>query len=97
MTDEKRAVLVTTVHKGVFFGRLESFEDDLKIVTLNDARNCIYWSEEVHGFLGLAATGPTKGTRVGPAVPVLTLTDVTSIADCTAEATKAWEKATWPR
>ena len=95
MTDEKRAVVVTTVHRGVFFGRLESFDSKGKVVVLQGARNCLYWPASVQGFLGLAATGPDKGTRVGPAVPVLTVTDVTSVADCTPVATAAWDQAQW--
>lgn len=86
-------VLVTTVHRGVFFGRL--IKDEGEIVTLADARNCVYWSASVRGFLGLAESGPTASCRIGPAVPEIALRGVTCVAICTPEATAAWEKAPW--
>ena len=89
-----KPVLVTTKHRGVFFGYLngEATQDTL---TLSKARNCIYWDTETKGFLGLAVTGPRSGCRVGPAVDELTLYDVTSIVGCTDDAVKAWEAAPW--
>lgn len=87
-------VLVTTEHRGVFFGYQAS---PLKggTVTLTKAQNCLYWSADVKGFLGLAATGPSKGCRIGPAVPELTLTKVTSITKATPEAIQRWTDAPW--
>ncbi len=52
----ERAVLVTTVHKGVFFGY--ATKTDGATIKLRAARNCIYWPVENKGFLGLASTGP---------------------------------------
>jgi hypothetical protein len=88
----ERAVVVTTQHRGVFFG----YTDDTTgaIITLRAARNCLYWSAEQKGFLGLASMGPVRGCRVGPAVD-LELRDITSVAACTPEAVKAWEAAPW--
>lgn len=88
-----RPVLVTTQHRGVFFGYLESKPG--AEVTLSKARNCLYWPAGTQGFLGLATTGPIKGTRVGPAVATLTLYGVTSVSEVTADAAKAWDAATW--
>lgn len=88
----KRAVLVTTAHKGVFFGYSA---DAGETVRLARARNCIYWSTDVHGFLGLAAWGPTRGCRIGPRVSLLTLHAVTSVTVCSSEAVKAWEAMPW--
>lgn len=95
---EKRApskayVLVTTERRGVFAGVMK--RDRGATVVLTDGRNCIYWTREVKGFLGLAVTGPLAGSRIGPAVPELTLHGVTSISICTPEARKAWEAAPW--
>ena len=92
MSDERK-VLVTTVHRGVFFGTL--VEEDEKKVVLKDARNCVYWSADVKGFLGLVASGPTVSCRIGPAALKLSLHDVTAIADCSPEAVEAWERAPW--
>lgn len=86
-------VLVTTSSRGVFAGVLKSNSGDR--VTLTEARNCIYWSRETRGFLGLAERGPQKGSRVGPAVPEIELLGVTAMTRCTPEARKAWEAQPW--
>lgn len=88
----ERPVLVTTAHRGVFFGYLQS--RDGNTVKLRAARNCIYWSSDVKGFLGLAHSGPSASCRIGRAAD-LELFAVTAIADVTAEAVAAWEKAPW--
>lgn len=89
---KERAVLVTTAHKGVFFG----YADDTSgnVITLRSARNCIYWPTGNKGFLGLASTGPIDGARVGPAADI-ELRDITCVAECTPTAVEAWEKAPW--
>jgi hypothetical protein len=90
---EGRPVLVTTEHRGVFFGY--AVDTMGSTVILEQARMCIYWSPDVRGFMGLATTGPSKSCRVGPAVPRFTLHKVTSVSDCTPEAIEAWEKSPW--
>lgn len=87
-----RPVLVTTVHRGVFFGYAEDTSGST--IKLYRGRNCIYWPRENHGFLGLAADGPKSGARVGPAADI-ELRDVTSVAECTEAAAAAWESAPW--
>jgi hypothetical protein len=89
---KERAVLVTTTHRGVFFGYAE--ETAGATIKLRNARNCLYWPASNKGFLGLASVGPVNGARVGPAANV-ELRDITCVAECTAEATKAWEAAPW--
>jgi len=89
---KERAVLVTTAHKGVFFGYATDTAG--AIISLRAARNCIYWPTSQKGFLGLATFGPASGSRVGPAAD-LELRDITSVAACTPEAVEAWEKAPW--
>lgn len=91
---ETIAVLVTTLHRGVFFG-YTSDEVKNKTLKIKDARNCIYWSPDVKGFLGLAASGPSSFCKVGPKVPSLTLIDVTSVSEVSPEAIENWEKAPW--
>lgn len=88
----KKAVLVTTEYRGVFFGYVK---DDKKIpqqITLAEARNCLYWSSDVGGFLGLAANGPSSSCKIGTQVPELTLYKVTSITPVTNEAAKKWKR-----
>ena len=89
----KRHVVVTTEFRGVFFGEFK--EESGRILTLENARNCVSWSSECKGVFGLAANGPTDNCRVGPAVPRLTLRGVTSVSDCTKKAVRAWGAAPW--
>ena len=91
---KERAVIVTTAHRGVFFG----YASDTRgaIISLRAARNCLYWPATQKGFIGLASTGPVDGSRVGPAADI-ELRDITSVIACTPEAVKAWEKAPWSR
>lgn len=94
-TTTSRHVVVTTQHRGVFFGCLESESDGGKTVTLTGAQMCVYWSEDVRGVLGLAAGGPTRGCRVTAPVPRLRLSDVTAVMDAAAEAVTAWQDRPW--
>lgn len=88
-------VVVTTdfEKRGVFGGYLESKTGD--IVVLSSAQNCIYWSAETRGVLGLASHGPQEGSRIGPPVPRIELNGVTAIIDCTEEAVKQWQLQPW--
>jgi hypothetical protein len=88
------AVVVTTQHRGVFFGY--AVNTDGAIIKLRAARNCLYWPTENKGFMGLAAMGPVKGARIGPAADI-DLRDITSVIRCTPEAVQAWEGAPWSR
>jgi hypothetical protein len=88
----ERAVLVTTSHRGVFFGY--ATDTSGAMIVLRAARNCIYWPTENKGFMGLASMGPLKGARVGPAADI-ELRDITSVAECTTAAVAAWESAPW--
>lgn len=90
-----KKVVVTTEHRGVFFGTLKHTDRDQRSCVLADARLCLYWSRNVRGFLGLAATGPDDESRVSPGAPQIELTGYTSIAECTDEAIAAWEAAPW--
>lgn len=90
-----RAVLVTTAHRGVFFGFLKG-KPSRESVTLSAMRNVTYWDAATRGFLGLAATGPTKACRVGRAAgEESTVFDITGVFGCTDEAVKAFEAAPW--
>ena len=90
----ERAVLVTTAHRGVFFGY--ATDTDGSTIKLRAARNCIYWSASVKGFIGLAASGPDKSSKIGPAANI-ELRDITCVAECSPEAVAAWESAPWSR
>lgn len=89
---KERAVVVTTSHRGVFFGYASDVDGET--IKLRAGRNCIYWPLENKGFMGLASMGPVNGSRVGPAADI-TLRDITSVMECTDDAIKAWESAPW--
>lgn len=90
MTD--RPVLVTTAHKGVFFGYADDTSGD--VIKLRRARNCIYWPASNKGFIGLASEGPMNGARVGPAADI-EVRNITCVAEVSEAAVKAWEAAPW--
>ena len=91
-----KPVLITTKHRGVFFGHLEKDPENLPgSVDLVGARGCISWSSDVKGFLGLASTGPSSDCRIGPKVEEITLYDVTAVVTCSKVAVAKWEEAPW--
>ena len=90
--NKERPVLVTTAHKGVFFGYAE--ETSGQTIKLRDARNCIYWPSSNQGFMGLAEHGPKDGAKIGPRANI-ELRDITSVSEVTPEAVKRWEDFKW--
>lgn len=89
---KERAVLVTTAHRGVFFGYATKTEGDT--IELKRSRLCVYWSADVRGFMGLAANGPTSGCRIGPPADI-ELRNVTAVVEVTPDAVAKWESAKW--
>ena len=87
----ERAVLVTTAHRGVFFGY--ATDTGGATIKLRAARNCIFW-RGLRGFLALASEGPNSQCRIGSAADV-ELRDITSVAAVTPEAAAKWEAAPW--
>ncbi len=89
---DERAVIVTTQHRGVFFG----YATDISgaVIDLRAARNCLYWSRATKGFMGLGVTGPIGDSRVGPPADIQ-LRDITCVVACSPEAVKVWESAPW--
>lgn len=91
----RKAVLVTTNFRGVFFGWLDTDEqpETDRTLVLHECRNAIYWTG-AQGFLGLAAAGPEPQSRIGSVAPRVLLHEVTSVTDCTPAATEKWTQ--WP-
>lgn len=87
----ERPVLVTTLHKGVFFGYAKDTSGST--IHLRAARCCVAWRNML-GFMALATEGPNESCRIGPAAD-FEARDVTSVTECTPEAVKAWEDAPW--
>lgn len=101
VSKKDRPVLVTTVHRGVFFGfatkaATDAWERAPEKATLKirASRCCVYWSQDVKGFMGLAANGPTKSCKIGPAADI-TVRSVTAVLEVTEAALAAWEAAPW--
>ena len=90
----ERAVLVTTAHRGVFFGYATA--TDGETITLARARLCLYWSADVKGFMGLASDGPSASCRVGPQADI-TLRSITAVVSVTPAAVAKWEAQPWSR
>ena len=85
-----KAVLVTTLHRGVFFGFVDPDKVTEKTLVLERCKCCIYWSASVRGFLGLAATGPDCNCKIGAEAPKVIVHDVTSVTDVSEKAVEAW-------
>lgn len=88
----ERAVIVTTAHRGVFFGYAKATGGET--IELKRARLCVYWSADCKGFMGLAANGPTDSCRIGPPADI-ELRNITAVLEVSADAVAAWERAPW--
>jgi len=91
-TISERPVIVTTAHRGVFFGYAD--EIDGETICLKRARLCVYWSADLRGFMGLASHGPSDQCKVGPAADI-ELRAITAVVAVTPEAVARWEAAPW--
>ena len=89
-----RAVVVTTEHRGVFFGYTTD-PDTADVMTLECARMAIYWSAETRGILGLAERGPQKGSRISAQAPSMTIRKITAVMPASDAAVAEWEKGIW--
>lgn len=88
-----KQVVVSTKHRGVFYGTLA--ERKPGEVTLTNARMCVYWCVRTKGFVGLASKGPQSGCRITDSAPSIEVVDVTAVIECSEDAVKAWEAAPW--
>jgi hypothetical protein len=89
----ERPVLVTTAHRGVFFGY--ATDTSGPTIRLTRCRNVLYWGQAVRGFLGLAVNGPDETCRVGPAAEATELRNITSVSEVSPEAIQRFEEAPW--
>ncbi len=93
---KEKAVVVTTARHGVFFGYVPTGANlEVDRITLKNCRMCVYWSADVKGVMGLAATGPSSSCRITPAAPSFSINEVTGVMVCTPQAAAAWEDAPW--
>jgi hypothetical protein len=88
---KERPVIVTTEHRGVFFGYTDAKPGD-QVVVLKRSRMAIYFGT-TKGVLQLADTGPTEKSRISARAPEIELRKVTAIMGVSPEATAKWEAA----
>ena len=89
---KERAVIVTTAHRGVFFGYASKTNGET--IDLKRARLAVYWTADLRGFMGLASHGPSSGCKIGPAADI-TLRAITAVVEVTPEAAEKWNAAPW--
>lgn len=86
-----KAILITTEHRGVFFGLVKP-ETDLtqKMLTnVKQARMAINWRNG-KGVMGLAESGPDSNCKIGSPADIETIHDVTAVFSVTDEAKEKW-------
>lgn len=91
VTPKQKAVIITTQHRGVFFGYVSEKADMTKkiITDVKGARMAIYWGT-TKGLMELAQTGPTSKSKISSPADIPCLQDVTAVFSVTAEAEQKW-------
>lgn len=91
---KQKAVIITTQHRGVFFGYVSDKTDlTQKIITdVKGARMAIYWGTS-KGLMQLANSGPTSSSKISEPCDIPVLQDVTAVFSVTPEAEEKWIKA----
>jgi hypothetical protein len=89
---EERLVVVLTEFKEIFCGWATDTSGES--IKLRNARQAVYYSAETHGLLGLAVSGPGKGSKIGPPANI-EVRRVVNVIECSQSAIEAWEKAKW--
>ena len=83
-----RPVVVTTAHRGVFFGYATDTTGDT--IQLNDARMAICWGT-TRGVMELAETGPNARSKVSARADI-EVRKVTAVFEVSAIACSAWSE-----
>lgn len=89
-TAKARPVIVTTEHRGVFFGY--SSDTGGSEIKLERARMAIGYGT-TRGLLELAETGPTGRSKISARAPSIDVRKVTAVIEVTPEAVEKWEAA----
>jgi len=86
---KERPVIVTTEHRGVFFG----YADDTKgpVIELKRARMAIRFGT-TKGLMQLAETGPTPASKISARAD-MEVRKVTAVFEVSPEAAEKWEAA----
>lgn len=88
---KERPVIVTTAHRGVFFGYATDTTGET--IFLARTRLCLQWSADLRGFMGLAVFGPNGSCKIGPTSPGIDLRAITAVLEVSPEAEKKWISA----
>ncbi len=86
---DDRAVIVTTEHRGVFFGYAGDTSGD--VIQLKRARMAIYWNTK-RGIFELAEDGPNSGSKISARADI-EVRKITSVMEVSADAVAKWEAA----
>ena len=87
----KNAVLVTTKHRGVFYGHVAVEDMEKENLWLTDCRMAIAWNT-TRGLLELAQVGPNEGSRISDTAEKAYIRDATGVFLVSKEAQDAWER-----
>ncbi|HET7663861.1 MAG TPA: hypothetical protein VFK31_09510 [Rhodanobacteraceae bacterium] len=87
--ENQRPVIVTTEHRGVFFGYAGDTSGD--VIHLKRARMGIHWATK-RGLVELAEDGPNNDSHISARADV-EVRKVTAVFEVTDKAAKAWEAA----
>ena len=88
--------IVTTEHRGVFYGHVpDDAEPGDGVLKITNARMVVYWDASIRGLPGLAANGPGPKCRISPAAPVISVCKITSIMQATDAAHANFEAEPW--
>ena len=86
---KERAVIVTTSHRGTFYGMTYDSIENADMFRLRNARCVIRWGT-TGGFNELAATGPTGSTKASPMAD-MEINAVTCVLDVSEIAKAKWD------
>lgn len=82
-------VIVTTEHRGVFFGQIGKASPNQTEATLKDAVMVIRFGT-TQGLAQLGATGPTENTKLSALVPKWHIRKITSMVEVSPAAAAAF-------
>lgn len=86
-----RPVIITTKHRGVFFGYVEGETVGKDPIELKGAKMAIRWGT-TRGLMELAAVGPNPQSKIS--LPAdMEVRDVTAVFEVTPEAEAKWKTA----
>lgn len=86
----RRPVIVTTEHRGVFFGYADNTSGTE--IKLERVRMAIAFGT-TRGILELAETGPTSRSKISARAPEIDVRKVTAVIEVSPAAAERWEAA----